>query len=459
MDVFDLKEIIENIRFFISARDEANLKNMLLSTHPADIVDIIVNLDEEESEYIFSLLPSELASEVISDLDDYNREQILEDMEDVRLTEIVDEMDSDDATDLVSELPKDKAIKVLEGIDIEDSEAVQRLLRHEEDTAGGIMALEFVAVNQNTTVDEAIQVLRAKADEVEDVYNVYVVDDRQKLIGILPIKHLILKTGSTRISDIMERDVISVREDMDQEVVARLVKKYDLVSIPVVDPEGRLVGRITVDDVMDVVEEEASEDIHRLAGISDDVEIYETSPFKISKVRLPWLLFSFFGEIGSAMVLSRFQASLEKIIIAAFFIPIIMAMGGNAGIQSSTIMVRGLALGEVGLLHARKQLLKEFRVSLINGFVCGILLFGVISLWGHYIAFSHFWEFGALIGISMFLIIINATLVGAFIPLFLKKLDVDPAIATGPFITTSNDIFGLLIYLGLATVFLMHHSL
>lgn len=458
MDAYDLKEIIQNIRFFINNRDEAKLKNILLGTHPADIVDIIVNLDEEESEYIFSLLPSEMASEVISDLDDYNREQILEDIEDVRLTEIVDEMDSDDATDLVSDLPEDKAIKVLEGIDVQDSREVQTLLRHEEDTAGGIMALEYVAVNHNCSVDEAIRELRSKTDEVEDVFYVYVVDNQNKLVGILPIQELILTSGKTRISEIMDKDVISVREEMDQEEVAYLVKKYDLVAVPVVDPQGRLVGRITVDDIMDVVEEEASEDIHRLAGITDDVEIYETSAFKISKVRLPWLLFSFFGEIGSAMVMSRFQASLEKIIIAAFFIPIIMAMGGNAGIQSSTIMVRGLALGEVGLLHARKQLMKEFRVSLINGLVCGVLLFGVISIWGRFIDFTHHIEFGALIGASLFLIIINATLVGAFIPLLLKKIKVDPAIATGPFITTSNDIFGLLIYLGLATLFLLHYA-
>lgn len=454
MDNNDLKEIIDNIKFFISLQDGSKLTNMLLSTHPADIVDIIVNLNEDDSEYLFSLLPTELASEVIADLDDYNRDQILEDLEDRRLTEIVDEMDSDDATDLVLDLPEEKAQKVLDGIDLQDSQEVQELLQHEEDTAGGIMALEFICVHQNSSVDEAIEQIRARAEEVEEVYNVYVIDDERKLRGILPVKQLILTGGNTRILDIIKRDIISVTEEMDQEEVAKIVKKYDLVAVPVVDEEGRLVGRITIDDILDVVDEEASEDIHKLAGITDEVEIHETSSFKMSRVRLPWLLFSFVGEIGSALVMQHFQASLEKIIIAAFFIPIIMAMGGNAGIQSSTIMVRGLALGDIGLLHAKKQILKELRVSIINGLVCGGLLFCVIGLWFTNISYS--FEFGAVIGLAMFFIIINATIVGAVIPLLLKRLDVDPAIATGPFITTSNDIFGLWIYLGMTTMFLVN---
>lgn len=458
MEIDDLKEIIENIQYFIEIKADTQLRNMLLDTRAADIVDIIVNLDDEDTEYLFSLLPSELASEVLADLDDYNREQIIEDLEHKRLAEILDEMDSDDATDIVSELPADVAQEVLKKIDLEDSQEVRELLRHEEDTAGGIMALELIWVEQNSTVDEAIQQIRTRAEEVEDVYYIYAVDENRRLVGILPVKQLILSSGKTPISEVMERDVISVTDDMDQEAVANIVKKYDLVAVPVVDKDNKLVGRITIDDVMDVVDEEASEDIHRLAGITDDVEIHETSPFKISKVRLPWLLFSFVGEIGSAIVMSYFQPSLEKIIIAAFFIPIIMAMGGNAGIQSSTIMVRGLALGDIGLLHARKQILKELRVSIINGLICGLLLFVIIGSWSYYKAMPHNFEFGAIIGSAMFFIIINATIVGAVIPLFLKKINVDPAIATGPFITTSNDILGLLIYLGLTTVYLLHFS-
>jgi len=456
MENGDLREIIENIRFFITEHNEINLKNMLVDTHPADIADIIVNLEEEESEYIFSLLPAEQASEVLAYLPDYSRAQIIEELEDERLAELVDEMDSDDATDLVSELPEEKAQKVLEVIDFQDSREVKELLRHEEDTAGGIMAMELIGVNENSTVDEAIEQVRKRAEEVEEVYYIFVVNDQQKLVGIVSIKKLILSSGKTRISAIMERDVISVTTDMDQEEVARIVKKYDLVAVPVVDEQGRLVGRITVDDVMDVVDDEASEDIHRLAGITEEVEIHETSTLKISRVRLPWLLFAFFGEIGSAAVMSYFEASLKQILTAAFFIPIIMAMGGNAGIQSSTIMVRGLALGDIGLLHAKKQIFKEFKVSIINGLICGLLLFLIIGLL--FSKLEHPFRFSAVIGIAMFFIIINATIVGAIIPLFLKRINVDPAIATGPFITTSNDIIGLLIYLGLASIYLVYFA-
>jgi magnesium transporter len=452
-----MTEIIDNLRFFISIHDEANLKTILLGTHPVEIADLTPHLNEDEAIYIFNLLPLELASEVFLNLDDYNRELIADKLKHERLAELVGEMDSDDAADVVSDLPEDKAQQVLDEIDKEDSEDVQELLRHEEDTAGGIMALELIYVNENSTVDEAIRQIRQRSEEVEEVYNIYVVDDDGKLSGILPIKQLILSSENTRVADIMERDVIKVTEEMDQEEVANLVKKYDLVSVPVVDKDGRLTGRITYDDIMDVVDEEASEDIHRLAGITDEVEIHETSAFRISRVRIPWLLFAFAGEIVSASIMSHFEASLEKILIAAFFIPIIMAMGGNAGIQSSTIMVRGLALGEIGLLHARKQIGKEFRVSLINGTICAGLIFTIISIW--FSKMPHHLEFGAVIGLAMFIIIINATIVGAVIPLFLKKIDVDPAIATGPFITTTNDVLGLTIYLGLTTYFLINQKL
>ncbi|MCK5738903.1 magnesium transporter [bacterium] len=451
-----LKEVTQNISFLVENRDIYTLKNLLLSTHPADIVDLFHNLDEKKMVYLFSLLPSDLASEVLADLDDYSRELVLENLEENRLTQIVEEMDSDDATDIVSELSAEKAEKILQNIDIEDSEEVRELLQYEEDTAGGIMALEYIQVNQNSTLDEAIQEIRRQGEDVEEIYYVYVIDDNEKLVGILPLKQLILMPGKTRVIDIMEKDLVTVSEDTDQEEVANIAKKYDMVAIPVVDPDGRLSGRITIDDIMDVVDEEASEDIHRMAGIANDEEIHETSAMKVSRTRLPWLLFAFVGEIGSAMIMSSFQASLEKIIIASFFIPIIMAMGGNAGIQSSTIMVRGLALGDIGLRHAKRQVFREFRVSVINGVVCGTLLMLVIGVW--FTSMDHHLEFGAMLGISMFFIVINATLVGAVIPLFLKRVKIDPAIATGPFITTSNDIFGLLIYLGLATLFLQHYA-
>lgn len=448
MEEIDLKEIVENITYLADARDDAMVTNMIIDLHPADLAEILYHLDDEHRSYIFDLLDAETASEVISAMDGVSREDLLGELDQARITEIVDEMDSDDATDLVSELPDDVAQKVLESIDKEDSEEVKELLRHEEDTAGGIMAKEFVAVHLHSTVDEAIQQIRAKAEEVEDIYYLYVVDQFDKLVGIARLKDLILAKGDTKISQIMDRDVVSVTTEVDQEAVANIARRYDLVSIPVVDKMGRLIGRITFDDVADVMEEEASEDIQRMAGITDEEEFREKSIFRISQVRLPWLLVGFTGELVSAYILHHFEASLDQIIAAAFFIPIIMAMGGNAGIQSSTIMVRGMATGEIGLYDIRRRLLREIFVSLLNGFLCGLLLFLVVTFW------LKLPKFGLILASVLMLVILNASFVGSFVPVILRKIKIDPAIATGPFITTSNDVLGLLIYLGLITVFI-----
>lgn len=448
MEEKDLKEIMENISYLAEVKDAAMIRNIFVGLHPADQAEILHHLDEEISNYVFSLFDAEAASDVITEMDDVSRDQILDELDESRISEIVDEMDSDDATDLVSDLPEEIALKVLESIDKEDSEEVIELLSHEEDTAGGIMAKEFVSVNQNFSVEQVIQEIRTKSEEVEDLYYVYVIDDSGMLVGILALKDLILATRDTKVIDIMSRDVVSVKTTMDQEEVANIAKRYDLVAIPVIDETDKLVGRITFDDVADVMEEEASEDIQRMAGITEEEEFRETSILRISQVRLPWLLVGFAGQILCAFILSRFEASLQQIIAAAFFIPIIMAMGGNSGIQSSTIMVRGMATGEIGLYDIRKRLYREIYVSLFNGIICGILLFVVITLW-----FGQP-KFGLLLASVLVFVILNASFIGAAIPVLLKRINIDPAIATGPFITTSNDVLGLLIYLGLITVFL-----
>lgn len=448
MEEKDLKEIMENISYLVQEKDAAMIRNIFVGMHAADQAEILHHLDDDVSNYVFSLFDAETASDIISEMDDVSRDQLLEELDEERISQIVDEMDSDDATDLVSELPEELAQKVLESIDKEDSDEVIELLSHEEDTAGGIMAKEFVAVNQKFTVGQVIKKIRSKSEEVEDIYYVYVIDDKQRLVGILSLKELILATRNTKISDIMSREVVAVKTGMDQEEVANIAKRYDMVAIPVVEEDGRLVGRITFDDVADVMEEEASEDIQRMAGITDEEEFRETSVLRISQVRLPWLLLGFAGQMICAFILSEFEASLQQIIAAAFFIPIIMAMGGNSGIQSSTIMVRGMATGEIGLYDIRKRLFRELLVSILNGIICGILLFIIISLWFDQPIF------GLLLGSVLVFVILNASFIGAFIPVLLKKINVDPAIATGPFITTSNDVLGLLIYLGLITIFL-----
>jgi len=448
MEEVDIKEIVENVSYLAEVKDEAMVRNIFIGLHPADLAEIIHHLSEEDSNYIFSLLDAETASDVISEMDDVSRDQIIDDLDEERLSEIVDEMDSDDATDLVSDLSDEMAQKVLDRIDKEDSDEVKELLSHEEDTAGGIMAKEFIAVHLQSSVDQAIQEIRAKAEEVEDIYYVYVVDENDLLVGVVRLKDLILARSDTKISEIMNRDVVSIRTTVDQEEVANIAKRYDLVAIPVVDDLGRLVGRITFDDVVDVIEEEASEDMQRMAGIADEEEFRETSVLRISQVRLPWLLVGFVGQLVCAFILHYFEASLNQIIATAFFIPIIMAMGGNAGIQSSTIMVRGMATGEIGLFDIRKRLFREIFVSMFNGIICGVLLFLVVTFWLKQP------KFGLLLSSVLVFVILNASFIGAFIPVILKKINIDPAIATGPFITTSNDVIGLIIYLGLITAFI-----
>ena len=399
--------------------------------------------------YAFGLLDADTASDVLVEFDDVTRDKLVSELRHERLSEIVDEMDSDDATDLVSDLPEEVAEKVLEAIDEEDSDEVKELLRHDEDTAGGIMALEFVSVAEGSSVDLAIREIRSKADEVEQVYNVYAVDKEDHLVGFLPLKQLILAKSSQTVSNIMVTDVISVQTDVDQEEVANIFRKYNLVSLPVVDHDGRLVGRITVDDIVDVMEEEASEDIQKMAGIADEEEIRETSIVKISFGRLPWLIVGFLGQLVAALVLGLFEVSLKEIIALTLFIPLMMAMGGNAGIQAATIVVRGIALGELNPGETAARLAREVKVSLINGSLCAVLLFGVTGLvYGP--------TFGSVLAISMIAVMLNASFFGASIPFLLRKFNVDPAIATGPLITTFNDIVGLSIYLGFVTASLRY---
>lgn len=444
MEEVDIQTITEDLEYLASERDGRMVLNILVGNHPADIAKVIQGLSEENQIYVFGLLDADTAADVLMELDEVTREHIISDMADGRLTALVDEMASDDATDLVAELPKDIADKVLRSINKAGSEEVKALLRHEEDTAGGIMAMEFVSVLENETVDEGIRKIRTKAEEVNQVYNVYVVDAEGILVGVLPLKKLLLAKGNQKVKNLMNTDVISVPTDMDQEEVANVFRRYDLVSMPVINEAGKLVGRITVDDVVDVLNEEASEDIQRMAGIADEEELRETSVFKISFGRLPWLVVGLVGQLAAAIVLAQFEATLDQIVMATFFIPLMMAMGGNCGIQAATIMVRGIALGELDSTVTLRRLGKEVQVSMFNAIVCGVLLFAIISGFGAP-------GFGFVLSLSLIAVILNASFIGASIPLVLRKVGIDPAIATGPLITTFNDIIGLFIYLGLVT--------
>ena len=440
-------ELIESITNLIESNAEKSLLNIFADLHPADIAEIINHLKIENAEYAFSILDAETASEVVTELDEHLREEILKNIDAETITDIVEELHSDDATDIVSDLPEEVAEHVLENIDEEDAEEVKELLKYDEDTAGGIMTSNYVFVRENNTVNDAIAEVRKNSEEFDHIYHIYVLTDDDILLGIVPLKALLTNPLNSPLKDIIEDDLIYVTPEVDQEEVANIIQKYDLVAIPVVDENRRMLGRITFDDIVDVIQEEASEDIQKIAGLTEEEE-FSYSTFRISRNRLPWLFVSLAGELISAVVLKSFQASIEQIIIASFFIPIIMAMGGSSGSQSAIVMVQGISTGDIWLNDTFKKLFKELRVALLNSVVCTAVLLIVTHFFFHTEL-----RFSLILSFSLFVIMVNATMIGAAVPVVLKKLNVDPAIATGPFVTTTNDIIGLLIYLSLLTFF------
>lgn len=446
MEHEELSSVIDDISYLAERQDSTKIRTVLVSAQPADVAEIIGNLDEEPRAYVFGLLDADLASDVLTELDDFTRSQLVPELKDERLSEIVDEMPSDEAAEVVADLPEDVAETILSSIDAEDSAEVRQLLLHEEETAGRIMQLELVSVRGDWTVDRAIDELRQRADEAERLYNVYVTDETGVLQGVVSLKRLLLASPGTRVSEIMTTDVISAPVDLDQEAVAQIFKRYNLVALPVVDHARRLLGRVTVDDALSVLEDEASEDIHRMAGLDPEEEYRETSALRASRARIPWLMVGLVGELVSALVLAGHMATLERVVALAFFVPVVMAMGGNSAFQSSTIVIRGLAIGELSGRHVGMRLLKELRVGCLNGIFCGAILLVVVGLWLS-------WRTGLVIASTLLVVIVVAAVNGAVVPLILHRLRVDPSLATGPFITTANDIIGLTIYLGIATVF------
>jgi len=444
----DYKVLLDNIRNMIQEQAYQDLQGLLSELHPADLADLVEHLESDEILAVFTLLTPEKAGEVLKEISAPIQEKIANELDDQTITHILNELNSDDATDIFSYLERERAQKIIGLVQPDVSEELQKLLGYETDTAGGIMALEFVSVNANSTIQEAVETIRKKREEVENLYYVWVIDDFGKLVGVVSIKDLVLEPQDKKINDIMNADVMSVDVDTDQEEVARIAKQYALTHIPVVTAQHKLIGRITNDDIIDVIEEEASEDISLMAGVLDQ-EIAEESALKISRARLPWLLLGLFGGLISAIVINHFHGSLEKILALSFFIPVIMAMGGNTGTQAATVVIRGLATGDISIVHTGKRLLTELWVALINGILCGILLGLVVAFW------LSDPQLGVGVGVSLITVILFSGSFGAFVPFLLRKLNIDPALAAGPFITTSNDILGLLIYLSIVTRFLM----
>lgn len=441
----EIEEILENLLDLIKTEQINFALPVLADLHPSDVAEIISHLEEQDRRVIFNLLPPQQASDVLVELGENAMEDVLEEMDSRKIARMVNEMDSDDAADIIAELPDEKVDEIMEHVEDESSEEIQELLTYKEDTAGGIMAKEFVSVNANCTVQMAIDEIRKKHEEIKNIYYCFVTDDFGRLLGSISLRNLILALADTKVREVMDQDIITIDSETDQEEVAKIFKKYDLVVAPVVNKQYKLLGRITVDDVVDVIEEEIEEDLGIIAGTGEE-EVLEDSIVQISRARLPWLVLSFVGQIIAAFIMKHFEGTIQQIIASTFFIPMVMAMGGSVGQQSSIIVVRGLVTGEISFADTRRRLQRELQVALLNGIFLAALIFAIIVLW------DRDYTFGALLATSLMVIIMNASLFGAIIPIIFKKINVDPALATGPFVAAFNDVVGLLIYFSLLTV-------
>ena len=436
-------ELLEKITSYIDAANNKAIVRLFKEMHYADIAEIIEEISFDNSIYLIKLLDSEKTSGVLTELDDELRERVLQNLSAKEIAEEVEELDSDDAADIIGELPEARQEAVMSQIEDEEHvKEIEELLTYSENSAGGLMAKELVKVNENWTVLKCVREMRAQAENVTRVHSIYVVDDKNKLKGRLSLKDLLIASTKTSISDVYipKVDFVNVSDDLDE--VSIKMRKYDLEAIPVVNDKQVLLGRITIDDMVDVIKEEADKDYQLAAGLTQDVEA-DDSIAQLTKARLPWLFLGLIGGVGAFLIMGLFESSFNENAVLFFFTPLIAAMAGNVGVQSSAIIVQGLANDDVkGSINSR--LIKELFLAALNGFVLAVFLF--LFIW-YYEAKL---ETAIAISVSLVAVIIVAGLIGTFVPLFLNKRGIDPAIATGPFITTSNDIFGILIYFMIA---------
>jgi magnesium transporter len=440
-------ELLENISNLIENQKDTDLTDLFLDVHHADIAEVLDELSFDDAVYIIRLLGSETTSEVLMDVDTDVREKILEQLSAKEIAEEIEELDTDDAADVIAELPEERKEAVMQQIeDEEHAKEIVELLRFDENSAGGLMAKELVKVNENWSVLGCVTRMRKQAAEVTRVHSIYVVDDSGRLTGRLSLKDLLMASTKSKIADVYIPRVDFVNVHDSAEDVANKMRKYDLEAIPVVDELGILVGRITIDDIVDVIKDEADKDYQLAAGITQDVEADDTI-LELTRARLPWLFLGLIGGIGAFLIMGGFEDSFKENAVLFFFTPLIAAMAGNVGVQSSAIIVQGLANDDVkGSIN--KRLVKEMLLAALNGFALAIVLFIFIWFYNNDIQTSF------AVSVSLVVVIIVAGLIGTFIPLFLDKRGIDPAIATGPFITTSNDIFGILIYFTIAKLIL-----
>lgn len=442
------KSFIEKIEFLIDEKNNQELLLHLEDLHHADIAEVLDELNLEEATYIIKLLESDKTSEVLMELDVSDREKILSNLNAQEIASEIQEMDTDDAADIVAELSDELKEKVIDQIEDEQfANDIVELLRYDEDSAGGLMAKELIKVNENWSVTGCMSEMRAQAENVTRVHSIYVVDNKGKLKGRLSLKDLITAPSDAHIEDVYIDKVDYVNVHTEGEEVARIMQKYDLEAIPVVDELNRLVGRITIDDIVDFIRDEAEKDYQMAAGISEDIDA-SANIWQMTRARLPWLFLALMGGFVAVLIGETFEPAMKKFGFLFFFTPLIAAMAGNVGVQSSAIIVQGLANGTIsGSVISR--LFKEIGLSLLNGTILGIILF-----FGVHFIFGHSYLIGLTISVSLVSVILIASLIGTFVPIILDKYGIDPALATGPFITTSNDIFGLLIFFSIAKLIL-----
>lgn len=440
---------IDQLKELIEAKDVAQLKADIKDMHPADIAELINELDDtEEALFVLQQLDDETAADVLVELDEDERADLLEEMPNETIAKTLEQMDANDAVDLIQELDEDDREDVIKHIDdVEQAGDIVDLMQYDEDTAGGLMSTEMIVVNENLSMPECIKVMREQAEDMDEIYNIYVVDDDNRLKGVFPLKKTITNPSANKIKYVMEPNPISVRTDTPIDDVALDFEKYDLVAMPVVDSIGRLVGRITVDDIMDEVREQSERDYQLATGLTADVETSD-SVWTQFKARFPWLLIGIGGGIANALILDGDDSAWQTVLPGmALFIPLIGGTGGNVGTQSSAIVVQGLANGSLELKNAGKHLLKEFFVAMLNA----VLIAGLVFIYNLIFpaddepSKAHITSLA--VTISLFAVVLFASVFGTFVPIMLEKLKIDPAIATGPFVTVTNDIVGMVIYM------------
>ena len=435
------KEFLNDLQEAIERNDENAVVEMTHDLHPADMAEIIQEMKLDDVPDLIQCLNAEKAADALMELEEDVREKFLKTLTSEEIAKFfIDNMDSDDAADVIAELPEELKDEVISKLDnVEQASDIVDLLAYDEDSAGGLMAKELIKVNENWSLTKCVREMRKQAENIENIYTIYVVDDDNVLKGMLSLKKLLLAPAKTKIETLYDKDVIAVRTSTDSEEVAEIMEKYDLVVLPVVDELNRLLGRITIDDVVDVIREEAEKDYQLASGISDHIEAHDALSV-VSKARLPWLLIGLLGGILGARVIGAYEDDIKIHPEMAFFIPLIAAMAGNVGVQSSAIIVQSLANKSLKLDDIWSRLSRELTVALLNGLVCSVLILA------YNIIFSDSIVLSLTVSIALMSVIVVAALFGTVVPLMLDKYKIDPALATGPFITTMNDIFGLFIY-------------